>query len=288
MAFCEIRRDDMEELLSKTLDLASGSRMHFYISDRDPFSEWSGLIATKLRWATRFLKHKPLVPADDLFIPQDDMISWVLRESLPPKMSPGITSILQEYTFWVTHYGGHPFSSVCEILHNYSSTVTSHKFQHPSCSRHGSLEDTMHYLRSCAEDARRQNRSMEDVLGGIKWHGVLDLSRTIAQLIDYVEQLIKVAESMRRMPVITTMSWDDYHEKRELFLRHHQSMAEKVRGRRPDRKDSQGEGLTQYSTLTVTPRRFAGLTSHAQRLRRLQRLDIYFRRAVFTEELDHQ
>ncbi|KIL86128.1 hypothetical protein FAVG1_10524 [Fusarium avenaceum] len=125
-------------------------------------------------------------------------------------MPPGITSILHEYTFWVTHFRDHHFSSACEILRNCSSTLKFPEFQHPSCSRHNSLEHTMQYLRSWAQDARRQNLSKEDILGGIEWPGVLDLPRTIAQLIDYVEQLIQAAESMRGMPVITTMSWDDY------------------------------------------------------------------------------
>lgn len=218
MAFCGRRRDDTEELFYKTWDTASDVRSHFSMSNYDLVSRWSGSIATNLRWPTRYLENKSLVPADDMFIAQGNMSRWVLRESLPPKMPPGVTLILQEYTFWVTHYRGHHFSSVCEILHNCSSTVTSPEFQHPSCSRHDSLEDTMQYLRTWAEDARRQNRSMEDVLGSIKWHGVLDLPRTIAQLIDLLEQLIQAAEFMKLMPVITTISWQDYYKERRSSL----------------------------------------------------------------------
>lgn len=213
--FCGISMDDTEKLYLNTSGLGSDSRSHLSSLDHDLFTGWAALIETNLKRTAYFLNYTSLVPEDYMFLSQGNMSRWVLRESLPPKMPPGITSILHEYTFWVTHYRDHHFSSVCEILRNCSSTLKPPGFQHPSCSRHESLEDTMHYLQSWAQDARRQNRSKDDILDGIKWHGVLDLPRTIAQLIDFVEQLVQVAESMRSMPVIATMSWDDYHKRRK-------------------------------------------------------------------------
>ncbi|KAH6956295.1 hypothetical protein DER45DRAFT_539082 [Fusarium avenaceum] len=135
MAFYGRRRDDTEELFYKTWDTASDIRSHFSMSNYDLFSGWSGSIATSLRWLTRYLENKSLVPADNMFITQGNM--------------------------------------------------------------------------------SRQNRSIEDILGGIKWHGVLDLPRTIAQLIDVSEQLIQTAEFMKLMPVITTMSWHNYNKRRK-------------------------------------------------------------------------
>lgn len=73
MAFYGRRRDDTEELFYKTWDTASDIRSHFSMSNYDLFSGWSGSIATSLRWLTRYLENKSLVPADNMFITQGNM-----------------------------------------------------------------------------------------------------------------------------------------------------------------------------------------------------------------------
>jgi hypothetical protein len=183
--------------------LNSNAEIGFNRASDDIFWSWMRDLVTHLKKNSRNLYNATWTPADNMLIAQGNMSRWVLRESLPPKMPPGITYILWHYGFWVTHHRDDHFSSSCQILRNCSSRTA---FPHPSCSRHDSLEDTIKHLESWAQDARRRDLSKEDILGSIKWPHVLDLPRIVAQLIDYEEELIRLAESMQSMPVMTKFS----------------------------------------------------------------------------------
>ncbi|KAH7232155.1 uncharacterized protein BKA55DRAFT_695579 [Fusarium redolens] len=205
--FCGISIKHTRQLYIRALELNRLVGYQFQDLSPDLFRWWMDRMVRSLRMIMGSSHSAAWTPADDMFIAQGNVSRWVLRQSLPPKIPPGITSILRSYTFWLTHHRDHHFSSTCQILRDCSSAPPFPKLQHPSCSRHDTLEDTMKHLNSWAQEARSRNRNDEDILGNIRWPGVLDLPRNVAQLVDAVEQSIQLAESMERMPVITTVSF---------------------------------------------------------------------------------